>query len=137
MKNRKNLIVNLVSVIFGVIMLLASINHIINPEIYTAMIPEFISPTFAHAFSIVTEGLIGFLFLIPKTRKYAAAGFTLLMIVFLPLHVWDVFRENHLDNPLVTTLTVAMVRLVIQFVLIAVGIWMFKVKQMTSKAMRK
>ena len=124
----RNTIVNILSVIFGIIMLGAAYNHIVNAEIYYAMVPKFIPVAFADVFSVVTEALVGILLLIPKTRKYGALGFTVLMIIFLPLHIWDVFRVKNLENPLVNNMTVAVVRLIIQFLVIGVGIWMYRVK---------
>lgn len=132
MKNSKNRIVNILSVFFGVIFLLAATNHVVNPSVYNAMIPHFIPPQFAHVFAVLAEALVAVLLLLAKTRKYGAAVFTVLMIVFLPLHIWDVFRvENH-GNPLIKNMTVAVTRLLIQFFVIGLGIWMFKIKKEKS-----
>jgi uncharacterized membrane protein len=42
-------------------------------------------------------------------------GILAMMLVFLPLHIWDIFREN----PAIGSHKVALIRLPIQFVLIA------------------
>jgi hypothetical protein len=39
------------------------------------------------------------------------------MIIFLPLHVWDVFR----DKPAIGSHQIALIRLPIQFLLIFIG----------------
>ena len=117
---------NVFSIIFGIILLGAAYNHIVNAEIYTAMVPKFITILFADIFAVVAETLVGILLLIPKTRKYGAIGFTILMIIFLPLHIWDVFRVKNQENPLVKSMNVAVIRLVIQLMVIAFGFWMFQ-----------
>lgn len=124
----KNTIVNVLSIIFGIILLGAAYNHIVNAEIYLAMIPKFIPVLFADLFAVVSEALVGILLLISKTRKYGAIGFTILMVIFLPLHIWDVLRVNNHENPLVKNMTVAVIRLVIQFIVIGLGYWMYRVK---------
>ena len=128
----KNLIVNTLSLIFGLVLLAAAYNHIVNAEIYVAMVPKFIPVLFADIFAVAAEALVGILLLIPKTRKYGALGFALLMIIFLPLHIWDVFRVGNHENPLVKNLNVAVIRLVIQFLVIALGFWMYKIKKQNS-----
>lgn len=122
----KNTIADILSVIFGIILLGAAYNHIVHAEMYTAMVPKFIPILFADVFAVVSEALVGILLLVPKTRKYGAIGFTVLMIIFLPLHIWDVFRVEKQGNPLVRNMNVAVIRLVIQVMVIAVGFWMYR-----------
>lgn len=125
----QNLVTNIFSIVFGIILLAAAYNHIVNAEIYLAMIPPFIPVTFADFFAVISEALVGILLLVPKTRKYGVLGFSILMIIFLPLHIWDVFRVKNRENPLVKNFNVAVIRLVIQFVVIALGFWMYGVKR--------
>lgn len=132
--NLKNTIVNILSIIFAMVLLGAAYNHIVNAEIYFAMIPKFIPVLFADLFAVATEALVGILLLIPKTRKYGAIGFTILMLIFLPLHIWDVFRVNNHENPLVKNMNVAVIRLIIQLVVIGLGYWMYHTKSKISKS---
>ncbi len=125
----QNLLTNIFSIIFGIILLAAAYNHIVNAEIYLAMIPPFIPVAFADFFAVISEALVGILLLVPKTRKYGVLGFSILMIIFLPLHIWDVFRVKNHENPLVKNFNVAVIRLLIQFVVIALGFWMYGVKR--------
>ncbi|MEC5158365.1 MauE/DoxX family redox-associated membrane protein [Chryseobacterium sp. MP_3.2] len=122
----KKTIFNVLSIIFGIVLLGAAYNHIVNAEMYTAMVPQFIPLLFADVFAVVSEAVVGILLLVPKTRKYGAIGFTLLMIIFLPLHIWDVFRVENQENPLVKSMNVAVIRLVMQLMVIALGFYMFK-----------
>ena len=80
--------------ILAALMLLGAYGHIANPDFYGPMIPAFIPVGFANWASVIVEAAIGIGLIIPATRKLAAWGFFLLMIVFLPIHIWDLFQEN-------------------------------------------
>lgn len=108
--------------ILAVIMILGSIGHIASPELYAPMIPKFISPTLAHILAFIAELGIGVGLLIPKTRRLAGLGFALLMVAFLPLHIWDVIR----DDPMMQSTAGAWIRLVFQFLLIYLGYRVWK-----------
>ena len=58
---------------------------------------------------------------IPKYIKTGALGIMLLMLLFLPIHVWDVFT----DNPAIGSSQAALIRLPIQFLFIAIA-WKIK-----------
>ena len=103
-------------------MISGALGHAFSPEMYTPMIPEFVSTTLAHTLSIILEAGIGVTLLLPKYRRIGGIGFMLLMIAFLPIHVWDVFRET----PAIGSSPAPAIRLVIQFVLIYMGYWVFK-----------
>ncbi len=99
-----------------------AIGHAIAPEIYAPMIPDFISEKLANYLSIIFEGGIGFFLLSPKYRHLGGLGFMLLMIAFLPIHVWDLVRED----PVIKPFFVAMIRVIIQFLMIYGGFWIYK-----------
>ena len=61
------------------------------------------------------ELLLGIAVFIPRIRSTATLGILLIMIAFLPLHVWDVFR----DDPAIGSKALAYTRLPLQCVLIA------------------
>ena len=46
---------------------------------------------------------VGVLLFIPKYRHWGGLGFCVLMLAFLPLHIWDLFKEQpavgHADPP--------------------------------------
>ena len=103
-------------------MILGAIGHIAAPEAYSELIPSFISDFAAHLLSIIAETGIGIALLIPKFRKLGGLAFLLLMIVFLPIHIWDLLK----DEPFVGSKTMAIVRLVIQLAMIYGGWWIYK-----------
>jgi uncharacterized membrane protein len=52
---------------------------------------------------------------IPPFRSLATLGILAMMLLFLPLHIWDIFKEK----PAIGSHQIALIRLPIQFVLIA------------------
>ncbi len=111
----------ILSFLFAAILLLSAVMHVFQPETYAPLIPPFIPASLANILATITEAAVGIALIIPKYRKWGGLGFTILMIAFLPLHVWDVFRET----PAMGSQTTAIIRVVIQFVLIFLGglIW--------------
>jgi len=108
--------------VFGAFLLFAGINHFVNPEFYVAFVPAWMSHDFANISSGIAEIVLGIGLFVPFTRRWAAWGALALMVVFLPLHVWDVLR----DDPVIGSRTAAWVRLPIQLLFIA---WMWWVAQ--------
>lgn len=112
----------ILSYLFAVFLFLGGVNHVLKPEIYTNLIPPFINAYFANMAAFVAEVTVSILFVIPRLRAWGSLAFTLLMLAFLPLHIWDLFR----DTPAVGTFGVAIIRLVMQLVVIGVGWRMYK-----------
>ncbi len=100
--------------IFGAIMIFAGVNHFIKPEMYAPFIPEFLPTQFVNYLFGVLEIVCGVGVFIPPFRGWATLGILAMMILFLPLHTWDVFREK----PAIGKHEWALIRLPIQFVLI-------------------
>lgn len=116
------IIQNILAYLFGIILILGAVNHVIHPEFYTPVIPNFIPENVANILSAIAEAVIGIMLFIPKYRKLGALGFAILMIIFLPIHIWDYTKEV----PAVGGKTIAMIRLVIQLFFIGAGWWIYK-----------
>jgi len=101
--------------IFAAFMILGGVNHFLKPEMYLPFIPASLPGLFIIYASGVIEIALGVGALLKRTRKQATLGILLLMVVFLPLHIMDVFKEN----PAIGSHQIALVRLPLQFVLIA------------------
>ncbi|MEL6341973.1 MAG: MauE/DoxX family redox-associated membrane protein [Myxococcota bacterium] len=117
------LITVLERVVFGLfvfLMLAGAAGHVLNPDFYAPMVPAPIPLWFANVASTIVEGALGIMLIVPRTRRWGAIGFTALMVAFLPIHIWDLFRED----PAVGSTTAAVVRLVFQFAFIAGGVWL-------------
>lgn len=104
----------IIGIILALLLLLSGIVHFINPEFYFPLIPDFFPKTLVNHFAGIVEILLGIGVLIPYLRKKALLGIFILMIIFLPLHIFDALKEN----PAIGTKTVALVRIAIQLVLI-------------------
>ncbi|OJJ19493.1 hypothetical protein BKI52_22050 [marine bacterium AO1-C] len=109
-------------ILFGLFLLMGAYRHIAEPAFYTAFVPPFIPENLANILAAVAEGVVGIALLIPKTRKLGALGFTLMMIVFLPIHIWDLFRAK----PAIGSFNAAVIRVAIQLVVIYAGWWLWK-----------
>ncbi|WKK67055.1 hypothetical protein [Lutimonas zeaxanthinifaciens] len=97
--------------------------HFIIPNFYLKVIPPFLM-NFAMPIiyiSGIIEIVIGLLLFTKKYQYLGALSLFLLMLAFLPLHIWDVFAEN----PFTGSRNAAYIRLAIQFVLIALP-WKLK-----------
>lgn len=108
--------------IFGLFLLFGAYQHLATPAFYSNFIPKFIPENLANILAAIAEAVVGVALLIPKTRKLGGLGFMLLMIAFLPIHIWDLFREK----PAIGSSTAAIVRVVIQVVVIYAGWWIWK-----------
>ena len=109
--------------LFAVIMLASAIGHAIVPEVYAPLIPDVVSAQLANILSVVLEAGIGLLLLFPKTRHLGGLGFMALMIGFLPIHIWELFRENPMIGPMPFTIA----RVLVQLLLIYAGFRIYRV----------
>lgn len=106
----------------GIFMIIAGIGHFAVPEIYDPFIPDYLPEALINYGSGLFEIVIGIGLFTPAFRKPSALVIFILMILFLPLHVWDVFR----DDPALQSHTAALIRLPVQFVLIYWAWWVWK-----------
>ena len=84
--------------------------------------PGFYRKKFVVLASGIPELIIGLAVLWPRTRAIAGLGFAVLCLAFLPLHVWDLFR----DTPAITPHSAAIIRVFVQFFLIWTGWMLYK-----------
>ncbi len=111
MKNLKLILTYL----FGTFMIFGGVNHFIKPEMYAPFIPDFLPSLAVNYLTGIVEIAVGVGVFIPRFRSMATLGILLMMLVFLPLHIFDVFKEN----PAIGSHQAALIRLPLQFVLIA------------------
>ena len=115
----------IVKVALALLMIVAGVIHLVKPNVYLPIIPSFIPFKLAVVYiSGLVEIVIGVLLLLKKKyAKIGAVGFLLLMIVFLPIHILDALA----DQPAIGTHTVAYIRIVVQFVIIALAWKLYRV----------
>ena len=117
-----------VKILLALFITYAGVQHFINPDFFLKVIPPFLMD-FGYPIvyiSGVVEIAIGLLLFTPKFQREGALAFMLLMLFFLPLHIWDVFAEN----PFTGNRQNALIRLVLQFVLIGLP---WKLKNLYAK----
>ena len=95
-------------------MIVGGINHFLKPVMYFPFIPDFLPKDATNYAAGILEVALGIGVFLPQFRHRAAQGIFLLMCIFLPLHIWDVFR----DNPAIGNHTLALIRVPVQFLLI-------------------
>lgn len=103
-------------------MLAGGIGHLVKPEVFYPIVPDFLPKKEVVLITGIPEILIGLGILIPKTRALAGLAFAILCAAFMPLHIWDLFRES----PAITPQSAAIVRVALQVLLIAVGLYVFR-----------
>lgn len=110
------------TIIFGVFFIVAGIGHFIDPQKYFAFIPNFLPKAASNYLAGLVEIVAGSFLLIPKFRKIGGLLILIMMVVFLPLHILDIFKEN----PAIGNHRLAIIRLPLQFVLIYWAWYIFK-----------
>ena len=117
----------LLKIVLGLFLIFGGIQHFIKPDFYIPFVPKFLPLTMPIIYvSGIVEIVVGVLVLIKKYAKIGAWGILILMLLFLPIHIWDVFS----DTPAIGSQKAAFIRLPIQFLLIAIA---WKVKNLVSQ----
>ena len=105
--------------------LLAGINHFVHPANYYLLIPPFLP--FHHLINIVSglaEITLALLLPFSCTRGVACYGIILLLILFIPAHVYMIQKGGCIAPGLCVVLWVAWIRLIpLQFILMLWAWW--------------
>lgn len=111
-----------IRILLSLFIIYAGVQHFMSPDVFKPFVPDFSGFKMPIIYiSGVLEIVIGILLLTNKYKGYAAYAFFLLMLAFLPLHIWDVFS----DSPAIGSHKAAMIRLPLQFVLLGLT-WQLK-----------
>ena len=122
MKKSMKILWTIVRIIFAIFMAYAGLQHFLKPDFYVPFVPSFLPFTTAIIYaSGIVEIVLGLMLIIPKYSKLGAMGIMLLMLVFLPIHIWDIFS----DTPAIGSHQAALVRLPVQLLFIAIA-WKLK-----------
>ena len=127
MKNISSIIWTGVRILFAIFMIMGGVQHFIKPDFYLPFVPGFLPfPVIIIYLSGMAEIGLGLLLIFKRYTRVAALGIFVLMLLFLPIHVLDVF----IDNPAIGTHKAALIRLPFQFLFIAIA---WKIKQVSEK----
>ena len=109
---------NILKVTLAIFLMFGGVQHFLKPDFYIPFTPKFLPFTVAIIYiSGLIEIVFGIALFIKKYAKFGAWGIFILMLLFLPIHIWDVFS----DTPAIGSHKAALIRLPIQFVLIVVS----------------
>jgi len=116
----------ILQILLALFFIYAGVKHFINPTFYEPFVPGFLPFKTAIIYgSGFLEVVSGLLVLIPKYAKLGATGILILLLIFLPVHIWDVFS----DAPAIGSQKAAYIRLPFQFLFIG---WAYVIKRFVS-----
>ena len=101
--------------------------HFINPDLYIGLIPDYIpNPNLVNSLSGALEILFAFLALSDKTRKVAGYGAMLLLLAFIPAHIYFIQIGSCLPNGICVPEWLSYVRLYLIHPLLIGWAWLIK-----------
>ena len=118
----------------GYFYLLAGINHFLTPDFYLPLIPPFFSsPEFINWLAGVAELLLGVGVLYLPTRRRAAWGILVLLLCFIPSHVYFIQVGSCIPQGLCVPVWIGWMRLLlIHPLLIYWAVWVAKHKRLVA-----
>ena len=117
----------ILKVVLAIFLTFGGVQHFISPNNYIPFVPSFLPFTLALIYlSGLFEILFGLALFCKKLETLGAWGILILMLLFLPIHIWDVIS----NKPAIGSHNAALIRLPIQFLLIFIA---WKVKNSVSQ----
>lgn len=107
--------------------ILGGINHFLNPEFYLDLIPRYL--IYFDEINIlagIAEVVLGLGIIYKPTRQYAAIGIILMLIAFIPSHVYFIQIGGCLENGLCAPIWVGWVRLILIHPILMIWAWSIK-----------
>ncbi|WP_064966169.1 hypothetical protein [Tenacibaculum ovolyticum] len=101
-------------IVLAVFLIYGGYNHFQNPEFYNGFIPDFLPKLGVNYISCIIEILLGIGLFKKGYEKKSAYGIFLLMIAFMPIHIWDAFKEV----PAIGSKMAAYIRIAVQVLFI-------------------
>ena len=85
--------------VMAVFYTLAGINHFINPDGYLRLIPEYLpNHELLNCLAGVFEVVFGLALLFPSSRRWAAWGIILMLLAFIPAHIYFIEMNSCVEN---------------------------------------
>lgn len=99
-------------------------NHFVHPGGYLKLIPPYLPfPQLLNSLAGFFELLFGLMLIFKTTRKYAVYGIVLMLVAFIPAHIYMIQIAPFMLGKWLVTKTIAWIRLLLQAVLIAWAWW--------------
>ena len=114
---------------------IAGINHFLHPHTYYILIPPYLPfPVQLNSLSGALEIVLGASLLLPATRKAGATGIVILLVLFIPVHIYMIQKGGCMGGPTCVPLWLVWLRLFPgQFILIAWARWYANPKSVLIK----
>lgn len=103
----------IIKVLYAILFMFAGIMHVVKPKLFNRFIPDFFPKKWVNYGVGIIEFVLGLGLLLSRFEKEAALGIYFLLILLLPIHIWDVFRKK----PAIGSRFIAVIRIPLQFVL--------------------
>ena len=117
----------ILKVVLAIFLIFGGVQHFISPNNYIPFVPSVLPFTLAIIYLFgLFEILFGLALFFKKLETIGAWGILILMLLFLPIHIWDVFSKT----PAIGSHNAALIRLPIQFLFIFIA---WKVKNNVSQ----
>ena len=114
----------LVGIILGLSMIRIGSDHLIRPEIFDSIVPDYLGfPRFWTIASGVLEIILGIGMILPVYRQLAARYFTV-FLVFVYLANLNMWLNDVPFNGTLLSLNGHIIRLLVQLILICIGLWL-------------
>lgn len=107
--------------------LFAGFNHFRDPEFYYPLIPPYLDfPVFINVASGVVEIVLGLVLLVPRFRTYAIYSIILMLIAFIPSHVYFIQIGSCIQNGLCVPEWIGWGRLLVIHPLLIYWAWVYR-----------
>ncbi|WP_420587466.1 hypothetical protein [Ruegeria sp.] len=103
--------------LIAVILIGGGAGHLLQPDFFIGFVPSWLPGPQVVFLTGLMQIALGVITLLPKARPFGGLLFALLCLGYMPLHVWDLFR----DDPVIAPLWVAAVRILFQIGFIWAG----------------
>ena len=103
----------ILKLIYGGFFCFAGIMHLIKPAFFKHFIPDFFSKKLVNYVVGLIEFGLGFGLFFKQTTKYALVGIFILLLLLLPIHLWDFTKKR----PAIGSKKIAIIRIPLQFLL--------------------
>ncbi len=104
----------ILKIIYGGFFCFAGIMHLIKPDFFKHFIPDFLPKKLVNYVVGFLEFSVGFGLFFSETVKFASIGIIILLLIFLPIHIWDVTKKR----PAIGSKKIAIIRIPLQFLLL-------------------
>ncbi len=109
-----DIFVTILRFVFAAFFAYAGIMHFVKPKFFYRFIPKPFPKELSNYGTGVIEFVLGIGLLFPTYIQEAALGIIILLMLLLPIHIWDLSREK----PAIGSKKLAIIRIPIQFLLI-------------------